>query len=43
MLRVVVYYLCSLGTLNKDWLVDLLIVGKPVRKVNKVFSFLPTA
>jgi len=43
MLRVVVYYLCSLGTLNKDQLVDLLVVGKPARKVNKVFSFLPTA
>jgi len=41
-LNVVVYYLCSLGSLNKDRLVDLLVVGKPAR-VNKVFSFHPTA
>ena len=40
-LRLVVYYLCSLGSLNKDRLVYLRVVGKPVKKVNKVFSFHP--
>ena len=42
-LEVVVYHLCSLGSLDKDRLVDLLVVGISAGKVNKVFSFDHTA
>jgi len=35
----VVYYLCSLGSVNKNRLVDPLVVGRLARKENKVFSF----
>ena len=31
-LRVLVYYICSLGSVNKNRLVDLFVVGRPARK-----------
>jgi len=39
-LNVVVYHLCSLGSLQKDRLVDCGVVGGPVKKENNVVFFI---